>query len=450
MRGLILGIIFFSLLPFVFIKGPFFGILMWFWVSLMSPQEAVWGSVFSSIPYALIVAIATLLSLAVSRDEPKIPPGTKTTLLLFLLMIWISITSIFGIGPKDEIYDKWILAEKMLFMTMVAYTLVNTHARLEQLVIVCVLSIGFWGLRGGLIAIVTGGGARVHGPDNTMIGDNNDLGVALTMILPLIFYLRERYNKLRLKWMINILIGLTILGDIFTYSRGALIALSAMGAALWLRSQKKVPILLLVIVAGVGLWNFAPTKWTDRMLTIETYQNDKSAENRLAMWHRAWLLAKMRPIVGGGFHWSYDPEKVNRLLAGRDVPKLEIPRAPHSNWFEMLGDHGFVGLALFITILTSAFFDANWLIRHTRREPDLAWANNLGRMVQVALVGYCAGGTFATQSMYDGFYAIVIIVAASRRIVGAELAGRKVAAPFARGFLPAAKPGGAVAPQPSV
>jgi putative inorganic carbon (hco3(-)) transporter len=449
MRGLVFGIIFFGMLPFIFIEGPFFGILMWFWISLMVPHRVVWNSAFADIPYALIVAIATLASLAMTRGEPKIPPANRTTILLVLLMVWICVTSLYGIGPPAEIDDKWQLAEKMLFMTIVAFTLTNTRTRLDQLIIVCVLSIGFWGFRGGLISIVYGGAARVYGPDGSMIGDNNDLGVALTMILPLIFYLRERYRQRMVKWPMQILIGLTVLGDIFTYSRGALVAIIAMASVLWLRSRKKIQILLLVIVAAVGVSNFAPAAWTDRMFTIETYQSDTSAEGRIQMWQRDWALVKKRPIVGGGFHWSYDPDTVNQILSGSGLPKLEIPRAAHSIWFEMLGDHGFFGLALFIAILASAFLDAHWLIRRSRRDPDLAWANSLGRMLQVARLGYCAGGSFVTLGMYDGFYAIVIIAAVARRIVAAELVDRKVTAPFGRNFVTVTTPGGALTPEPS-
>jgi putative inorganic carbon (hco3(-)) transporter len=440
--------IFFGMLPFIFVKGPFFGILMWYWVSLMAPQEAVWSSVFSGVPYALIVAVLTLVCLAVARDEPKMPPASKTTVLLFLLMLWICVTSWNGIGPQSQIYDKWLLGEKMLLMTIVAYTLTNSRSRVEQLIIVCVLSIGFWGFRGGLIAITTGGAARVHGPDNSMIGDNNDLGVALTMILPLIFYLHDRYRQVGFKWAIQVLIGLTVLGDIFTYSRGALVAMSAMAIMLWVRSQKKLQILVLIVVAGIGVWKLAPAAWTERMFTIETYQNDASAEGRIHMWQRAWALAQRSPLVGGGFHWSYDPNVVNKVLLGSGVPKLESGLAPHSIWFEMLGDHGFVGLALFIAILASTFVDARWLVRHARRDPDLAWANNLGRMLQVALVGYCTGGSFATQGMYDGFYAVVIIAAAARRVVAAQLASREVA-PRVGGNFAALARRGAPTPQPS-
>jgi putative inorganic carbon (hco3(-)) transporter len=428
LRGLILVIVFSSLLPWIFLRGPFAGILMWFWISLMSPQQVLWSGPFSTIPYALIVAICTLVSWFLYQQEPKFPPATKTTLLIIILMLWISVTSILGTGPEDQIDEKWQFAEKMFLMTIVAYTLTTTRARLDQLIVVCVFSIAIYGIKGGLVSLLlTGGTSRIYGPDGTMIGDNNDLGVALTMILPLMFYLRERYRKPFLKWPLLALIGLTFLGDIFTYSRGALVALFSMGTVLWWRSQRKIWMAALIAVAAYGVWSYAPPEWFSRMDTIEAYRQDESAESRLYLWHLAWAMALKRPITGAGFHWSYDPSSVNRQLWDSGLPSLTQPKAPHSNWLEMLGDHGFVGLVIFIAVLASTAFDARWLVRRSREQPDLLWANNLGRMLQASLVGYCAGGTFATLAMYDGFYAMVIIAAAARRIVAAELAGRATA-----------------------
>lgn len=438
MRGYLLFVVFFTLLPFIFFRGPFFGILIWFWISLMNPHKWVWGSSFGSLPYALITAVATLTAWVLWQREPKLPPANKTTLLIVAMMIWISVTSLIGIGPPDQIYQKWELAEKMFLMTLVAYALLTTRDRIDKLIVVCVLSIAFWGAKGGLGSLLyTGGAGRVFGPGDTMIGDNNDLGVALTMMLPLMFYIRDRYRNPALKWPMLGLIGLTFIGDLLTYSRGALVALCAMGAMLWWRSRQKLRMGVLIVVAAGGVWLLAPSWWFERMDTIQTYQQDTSAESRITMWKRVWAFTLQNPVAGGGFHWSYDPDTVNRLLSKQGLPPLTRPMAPHSNWFEMLGDHGFVGFAIFVAILASAAIDARWLVRHTRDRPDLLWANNLGRMIQASLIGYCAGGSFATQAMFDGLYALIIITAASRRLVAAELASRntvgagKVAVPLA-------------------
>jgi probable O-glycosylation ligase (exosortase A-associated) len=381
-----------------------------------------------------MVAIATLSAWLLSSREPKAPPFDKTTVLLVLLGFWVTVTSLFGIGTADQIYFKWQLAEKMLLMTIVAYTLTTTRQRLDQLIIVCSLSIAFWGVKGGVFSLLTGGAFHVYGPDGTMIGDNNDLGVALTMMLPLLFYLRERYGHLGLKWPMLIIIGLTFIGDVFTYSRGALVAMCAVGVMLWWRSRQKIAMGVLIAIAAFGVWSFAPPEWIDRMATIETYQQDASAEGRLYYWHLSWAMALKHPITGGGFQWSFDPVTVNQQLRDTGLPPLTKPRAPHSNWFEMLGNHGFVGLEIYLAIIISAALNTVWLVRHSRKDPELLWANTFGRMAQASLIGYCAGGSFATHGMYDGFYAVVIIIAAARRIVAAELATRDAATSTAVSF----------------
>jgi hypothetical protein len=69
MRGLVLLIVFFSALPFIFVKGPFFGILLWYWISLMNPQKLVWNSVAGGIPYAEIVAVLPPSGFGVSPPQ---------------------------------------------------------------------------------------------------------------------------------------------------------------------------------------------------------------------------------------------------------------------------------------------------------------------------------------------------------------------------------------------
>jgi putative inorganic carbon (HCO3(-)) transporter len=420
MRGLLLGVTFFSLLPLIFIRGPFVGVLMWFWVSLMSPQMIVWGSFFSELNYALIVAIATLVSWLLLSNEPKAPPRDKTTVLLVLLMVWIAITSWFGSGPPKEIYLNWELTEKMLLMTLVAYALTNTRERLDQLILVCALSIAFYGVRGGLFTLLHAGSNRVYGPGNSMIGGNNELGVALTMILPLLFYLRQRYPQARVKWPMTAVVGLTIIGDLFTYSRGALLALAAMAGMAWLRSRHKILSAIAAAVVAFGVWHFAPAEWTGRMDSIKTYQEDRSAEQRLYYWRLAWAMSLKHPVLGSGFHWSRDPASVNRQIAGTGLPELWEGRSIHSSWFEMLSGQGFPGFALFIAVFLSVAANSWWLMRRGRQRPDLAWADYLGRMLQASVIGFAVGGTFGSLEFYDGFYAVVMIAAAARRVVAAE------------------------------
>ena len=96
MRGLLLGVVFFCLLPFIFGR-PYLGVLMWFWTAMMNPQKISYGF-FSTIQYSLLIAIVALPAWYFSK-EPKLPPKSATASLLCLLMVWVTVTSAFAITP---------------------------------------------------------------------------------------------------------------------------------------------------------------------------------------------------------------------------------------------------------------------------------------------------------------------------------------------------------------
>src|SRR4029450_12571980 len=69
----------------------------------------------------------------------------------------------------------------------------------------------------------------------------------------------------------------------------------------FLKSGARVVLLPLLAIAIVVLPSVMPTAWLERMGTIETYDQDESANQRLNSWYVARELAKDYPIMGGGF-----------------------------------------------------------------------------------------------------------------------------------------------------
>lgn len=418
MRSILLAVVFFSILPFVFRK-PYLGILMWFWVSLMNPQDYA----YSGLPLALFVAIVTLIAWLFSR-EPKLPPKNATAILLCLLMLWVTATSAFALTPASSVWDRWQLCEKMLLFTVLASAMTNTRERLDQLIAVSALSVGFIGFAGGIFTLAHGGSFRVYGPRSSTIADNNDVGVALVTMLPLLYYLFRRVPQKYLKGSLLATIGLNFIAALFTYSRGALVAIGCMAATFWFRARPAHKALLAVLFAAAvaGLFEFAPPEWFARMDTIRTYQNDQSAESRLYVWQLSWAMAQHRPLFGAGFRWLYFPDIVNSTLADSGLPALTRRRASHSIWFEMLSDHGFVGLFLFVALFVTGLVNAMWIVRRSRGRPEFRWASDLGQALQASIVGFGVGGSFGSLEMWDGYYVILVIAAAARVVLAKELA----------------------------
>jgi putative inorganic carbon (hco3(-)) transporter len=420
MRGLVFFMAFVASLPFIFVS-PFNGVLVWYVFSLGNFHTLIWGGPFAALNYAYVIAVLTCLSWLFSRAERKQLPITPLVVLTLLFSIWITFTSWFALAPGEDVWNKWITVQKILFMCLVGYALTTTRERLNQLIWAVVLTIGLWGVKGALSSILHGG-SEIHGPDGGMLADNNDFGLGLIVMLPLVFYQRHLATNRHVRRGLMLMGFLVTLAVFFTYSRGALVGVCAMGAVFWLRSRAKFATALLIAVLAVSIYSVAPEQWFKRMGTIETYQDDGSAMSRIHLWQVSLRIAELHPITGGGFRVTFSPTVTNNMLRGTDLGRLTKPRAAHSIYFDALSEHGWVGLSLFLMILGYSWVNCAWLTRHSRNRPDLAWANLLGRMGQAVLVGYATAGAFASQAYLDEYWCIIFIFEAARRLLAKQIA----------------------------
>lgn len=414
MRDIIVTLIVFGSLPFIF-RQPFVGVLMWVWVSLMTPHALGWGFA-SSFPFAAIIAGTTMVALLVSKS-PKGMPWTPVSIVLLVFAIWMTVTTIFSFFPEKS-YIQWNKVMKIMLMTLVALMLVKSREQIIRFIWVVVLSLGFFGVKGGIFTIFTGGEFRVWGPPGSFIQGNNELALALIAIIPLMHYLQfvvvERWKHHAL----NAAMLLCALAALGSHSRGALLAIAAMGMFLWIKSNRKGRLGVLLLLAVPILVLFMPEKWSERMDTIQRYDQDESALGRFNAWWMAWNLAKDNPIVGGGFAIY---EQLTFSLYAPDPTQV---RAAHSMYFQALGEHGFVGLFLFLLLAILTWRSASWIVRHAAQDVELRWAGHLAAMIQVSLIGYSVGAAFLSLLYFDLPYYLIVAVVATRVLVELELSKR--------------------------
>jgi putative inorganic carbon (hco3(-)) transporter len=433
LRALALFLTVLGLLPLV-LYYPFGGVLLWTWISLMNPHRLSWGF-FAELPYALIVALVTFAGFAVSRESKKIPLDAFA-ILTIAFTCWFSLTTIFALAQNDAPFDMWNRSIKTFAFILLTYILTTTRRRIEALIWVVVISLGYFGVKGGLFAILTGGSYRVWGPESSFIYDNNHLALALTMVLPLMYYLSTQATMKLMKWGLLGAILLTLGAIMFSYSRGALLACAAMMFVLFWRGRHKMMTLTLVAAIVGVMWTFAPAQWYERMESIGDYEEDASAQGRLTIWKAAFDIAVARPLLGGGFRATYFQHVVDVFSPGVSA------RATHSIYFEVLGEQGFIGLAMFLGFALVAWRQGSWIQKVTKKREDLRWANDLARTFQVALAAFLVGGAFLSLGYYDGYYTVLLIMAATRRHVANVLAlsGQEVPEPIGRP-VPALGPG---------
>ena len=408
MRSLIFVFEMLCLLP-IAMGRPFVGVLLWDWIAFMNPHKVVWGFGVDW-PWAWACFVVTIIGWAFSR-EPKRLAVNPTTVLMGLFILGITINMPFALSPWAAEDQGWLRVLKMFVFFIITASLLTDKRRIDALVWVIVVSMGYWILDQGGASVVTLGGHRAYGPPTTMIADNNTFAVALLVVMPLINYLRMQASHKVVRMALLAVNGLTFLAVLATYSRGAFLGILAVTLVLWWRSRSKLAgVIVLGAVLGAAI-AFMPADWVARMHTIDHYSADGSAESRLYIWHVAWLLALRHPLTGAGFHATIFQSVINTVVpGGRHL-------AIHSIWFQALGEQGFLVFFIWLGITIVGYLNTRWIMRITRDRADLAWAQDLARMGQVSIVAYATGGTFLPIAYWDIYFTVLVALAATRVIV---------------------------------
>ena len=413
MRDILVTLIFIGALPFVF-KRPYIGVLLWVWFSVMNPHTLGWGFAVN-FPFAAITGAVTLFSLIINK-VPKTAPNVPIVIVFIAFVLWMNVTTFFAIHP-DLVTDQWIKVMKIMLMTYVTFILIRDKKQVQLFIGVIVFSLAYFGVKGGIFTITGGGEHRVWGPGNSFISGNNEIALALVITIPLLHYLQVITKSKLAQYGLMVAMFLCAIAALGTYSRGALLALAAMGGFLWLKSKHKLQFTLLFLLCIPIMLAYMPEQWTQRMDTINTYEQDQSAMGRLSAWEMAYNLANDRPFVGGGF------EVATREIFQR-YGDGDLHRAAHSIYFQALGEHGYVGLGLYLLLGFLTWRSSVWIIQNTKGLKEFEWASSLASMIQVSLIGFASGGAFLSLLYFDVPYYLMVAVVAIRTIVEKALEER--------------------------
>lgn len=390
MRDILVTILILGSLPFI-LKRPYVGVLVWSWISYMNPHRLTWSFAYD-FPFAQVVAITVLLSLLMNKEKKSIPvDGVLIIWVLFL--VWITITTIFAIHG-DLALENYESAIKIQFFTFITMMCMRDLRRIHLLIVVICLSIGFFSIKGGVFTILTGGKFWVYGPPHSFLSENNALALATLMVIPLMYYLSvvSEHKYLKWAWLAAIFLsGASVLGS---QSRGAFLAIVALGSFHWWQSKTKVVSgVAIIILASVG-FAFMPQSWHDRMNTMRNYEDDPSASARITAWQLSKNIADVR-LTGGGFN-TYTQYTYTKYLY-----PVERAFVAHSIYFSVLGSHGWPGLIMFLSILGLTWRSLSQTEKRTRDEPQHFSMNVLSRMLKLSLLVYMTGGAFLSLAYFD-------------------------------------------------
>jgi probable O-glycosylation ligase (exosortase A-associated) len=408
MRSLLLMGLFFVAFPFVLAR-PHFGIYLWSLFGYLNPHRLTWGVAFD-FPFAQLIAGGTLLGLIFSRDRSAVPMS-PLVLTWIAFVVWMCVTTLFALDSAAAMPD-WDRSMKIQLFSFLTIVLINSREKLRMLVWVIALSLAFYGVKGGIFSILTGGSYRVWGPEGTFIYDNNALGLAFLMTMPLQWYLLKTVKNRQFKYALAASLALTGIATLTTHSRGALLGLITISMLWLINERRKLLAVLLVVTVTPTALVLMPDSWFERMSTVQQYEQDSSAMGRILAWRFAMDLSAQR-LVGGGFgafveqnYRNYSPEVTAEIEAGSADSRFQ---SAHSIYFSVLGEHGIPGLVLFLALGAMAVLKSRRVEKAALAQDDADLAL-LATMTRIGLVGYAVSGAFLNLAYFDLYYHLVAII----------------------------------------
>jgi probable O-glycosylation ligase (exosortase A-associated) len=262
----------------------------------------------------------------------------------------------------------------------------------------------------------------VLGPPDTFISGNTEIGLAIIMVIPLLLLLSRDEPRRWAKLGLRATVIFSIVAVLFTYSRGAVLGLAIIMPLMFLKSRLRLLVLPLALVAALLGQSIAeavfPERWMARMGTVQTYEKDRSANMRLNSWIVSYRLALDYPLFGAGFrpfspavYLTYSPDE-----------KWNTAQDAHSIYFQVLAEHGFVGLGLYLAMIASTLLSLRSIMRRTRRRPALKFYFDAAQMFEVSMLGFLTAGAFLSMSYFDLFFHLVAITALLKVLVAEQIA----------------------------
>jgi len=399
---------FFVSLLLLGIKRPFLWVLCYLYVDIVAPQIISWGFL-TQIPTSLIAFAAAFVGW-IAFDDKRDSRFTWRQGLLGVLLLYCAMTTLTADYPVEAL-TKWAWVWKALVFAMFLPLTLRTRLRIEAVVLAMVLSASALIIDGGLKTAMGGGGygaLRIFVESNNGLYEGSILSCVAIAIIPLAIWLARHGTIFPPDWrvwsFVAALIFACALIPVGTQARTGLVCLGIL-CVLYLRTAKHRILISgamsLVLVIAVP---FLPQSFLQRMNTIEDHQSDQSASTRIGVWKWTMGYAKEHPM-GGGFEVymssrvSYDTISTQKDGGTATVTRnhvVEEGRAFHSSYFEMLGEQGYPGLALWLLLQVSGLVQMEMIRRRwkNRKGPDEAWAAPLAVALQLAQVVYLIGSLF--------------------------------------------------------
>ena len=390
------------------LKRPFLWVLVYCYIDIVAPQRLTYY-LLNAVPISMLAVAAAVGGWALADDKSDTRVAPRQFLLVALLG-WCWWTTVHADFPL-EAQTKWEWVWKALAFAIFLPLTLRTRLRIEALLLAMVFSASSIIIVGGIKTLASGGG---YGELNLMVSNNSGLYEGSTIstvavaIVPVILWLARWQTVFPKDWKVwgfaLALCFACLLIPIGTSARTGLLCIALLAVLMLRDVKRRVLYVTGLALAGLAAVPMLPSAYTERMDTIRTYQADASASTRLAVWKWTWDYVQDHP-GGGGFE-AYRQNRIRYdTVATKDAGdgtstvqrqlQVDAGRAYHSSYFEMLGEQGWPGLILWLTINLGGVLRMEVLRRrYAKAGGEEAWIAPLAGALQSAHLIYMLGAAF--------------------------------------------------------
>ncbi len=405
-------------------KRPFIFTLIYAYIDIIAPQRLSYF-MLNSVPLSLIVFALAVLGFLISDEKKDVRVSPRWALLL-VLVAYCGYTTSVADEPVFAL-EKWDWVWKALVFAAFLPLTLRTRLRLEALALTMVLCASALIVTGGIKTSLGGGGYGVL----VLLIDNNSglyegsiISTVAIAIIPLILWLAKHGTIFKPDWRVRVyaaaLIFACLLIPVGTQARTGLVCIAVLAVLLLRFNRYRFFYAAAAVTVAIMSVPFLPQSFVERMQTIENYEADESASTRIAVWSWTLEYVKTHPF-GGGFE-AYRQNKIRYDIPiidenGLDTGMIESSekeiedegRAYHSSYFEMLGEQGWPGLAIWLIIHVGGVWRMEVIRRkykkRGRAEED--WVAPLALALQNAQIIYLVGSVFVAIAFQPFVYMLV-------------------------------------------
>jgi O-antigen ligase len=297
----------------------------------------------------------------------------------------------------------WALLAAGIFMGTIAVYQYATNT----------LASDYWGFAKAEIHLLASGvkGYRIAGP----VGDANFFAQILIVVIPLALNRMMNEKKRWMKMAALFALAVCLVAIVFTFSRGAFLALAVTGMFLIISLKPKKRYLALAFVLVVVSIPFLPDAYKQRINTMvdlipgvgRGVQTDVAFRGRASEAKVALMMFADHPILGVGIgNYPIHYQEYSRLV--NMDPRL-TNRSAHNLYLQIAAETGIIGLFVFFFILYRLFVG----LREARKQFHAAEnedAANLTGAYTIAMLGYFVAAIFL-HSAYPKFLWLLVGIA---------------------------------------